>query len=480
MAKTIVSSKFIKAPSSKNIGRLIKYYATREGVEKVAKGVDNSKATKRQHSLIMKAIETAPESWDYPERKEYFDNPTRTNASEFLDVFFERNEDKIDGVKKLMKYYAERPSVEKLGSHGLFSQTDDKIDLDKVAEEVANHKGIVWTHVVSLKREDAERLGYNNAKAWRELVRRNIYEIAEAHKIEPSDLRWYGAFHNTTHHPHMHLVVYSESGRGYLTEKGILKLKSAFGNDVFRNEQYKLFELQTELRDELRDEVKEYLKKLVNDAADFTPTPEAIELFQKLREQLRNVKGKKVYGYLPVNVKQTVDDLVREIAKDENISKLNSEWNRINREKLSLYHDKETPDIPVAENKEFRHIKNTVIQMAEYSSEISSFIATDLADSIEKSYRKKYETLRGQYSGESDSFDYNLTSLLRAAATIIDINDEDEEERRKRIEAEENANAIGTILGTGIGLVSEIFGSDRYEEDDFDDEEEDIGFDLSM
>ncbi len=480
MAKTIVSSKFIKAPSSKNIGRLIKYYATREGVEKVAKGVDNSKATKRQHSLIMKAIETVPESWDYPELKEYFDNPTRTNASDFLEAFYERNEDKIDGVKKLMKYYAERPSVEKLGTHGLFSQTDDKIDLDKVAEEVANHKGIVWTHVVSLKRDDAERLGYNNAKAWRELVRRNIYEIAEAHKIEPSDLRWYGAFHNTTHHPHMHLVVYSESGRGYLTEKGILKLKSAFGNDVFRNEQYKLFELQTELRDELRDEVKEYLKKLVNDAADFTPTPEATELFQKLLEQLRTVKGKKVYGYLPVNVKQTVDNLVREIAKDKNISKLNYEWNRINREKLSLYHDKETPDIPVVENKEFRHIKNTVIQMAEYSSEISSFVATDLADSIEKSYRKKYETLRGQYSGESDSFDYNLTSLLRAAAIITDINDEDEEERRKRIEAEENANAIGTILGTGIGLVSEVFGSDRYEEDDFDDEEEDIGFDLSM
>ena len=171
---------------------------------------------------------------------------------------------------------------------------------------------------------------------------------------------------------------------------------------------------------------------------------------------------------------------MREIAKDENISKLNSEWNRINREKLSLYHDKETPDIPVVENKEFRHIKNTVIQMAEYSSEISSFIATDLADSIEKSYRKKYETLRGQYRGESDSFDYNLTSLLRAAAIITDINNEDEEERRKRIEAEENANAIGTLIGTGIGLVSEVFGSDRYEEDDFDDEEEDTGFNLSM
>ena len=60
---------------------------------------------------------------------------------------------------------AERPGVVKLGKHGLFSQTDDPIDLEKAAEDVTNHTGYVWTHVVSLHREDAERLGYNNADA---------------------------------------------------------------------------------------------------------------------------------------------------------------------------------------------------------------------------------------------------------------------------------------------------------------------------
>lgn len=502
MAKVILSSKFIKTPSNKNIGRLLRYIGTREGVEKVANGNDNASATKQQQELIYKAIEAYPPSWDYPELKQYLDKPTKANATEFLNVFYERNKDKVDGVKKLMNYYAERPSVEKLGTHGLFSETDDKIDLDKVADEVANHNGVVWTHVLSLKREDAERLGYNNAKAWHELVRRNVYELAETHKIEPSDLQWYGAFHNTTNHPHMHLVVYSKSGKGYLTKNGILKLKSAFSNDMFRNEQYKLFKIQTDLRNEMRDEVKKYLDSLVDKAGDYKPSDKAEELYQKLIEQLRTVKGKKVYGYLPKNVKQTVDDIVREIAKDENISKLNAEWNRINREKLSLYYDRETPDIPIVENKEFRSIKNAVISMAKYSNEVIPTISSILAVDIKRSCLKKHETLREQYTGiKIHPIALNLSSLLKTASIFTENSAEDEEERRKRIEAEENGNAIGEILGTvagyTIGKLSynkpndesehEEYEQEQYyydydQEDCYDDydEDEDIGFGLSM
>ena len=505
MAKVILSSKFIKTPSNKNIGRLLRYIGTREGVEKVANGKDNAPATKQQQELIYKAIEAYPPSWDYPELKEFFDNPTKANATEFIDAFYERNADKIGGVKKLMNYYAERPTVEKLGTHGLFSQTDDKIDLDKVAEEVAKHNGVVWTHVVSLKREDGERLGYNNAKAWQELVRRNVYELAESHKIEPGDLQWYGAFHNTTHHPHMHLVVYSKSGKGYLTENGILKLKSAFGNDIFRNEQYKLFKMQTDLRNKLQDEAKEYLNNLVQKSNDYEPSEKAEELYQKLIEQLKTVKGKKVYGYLPKNIKNTVDDIVREISKDEGIAKLNAEWNRINREKLSMYHDKETPDIPLVENKELRSIKNAVISMTKYSNEVIPAIGSIIASDIKSSCLKKHEALRRQYSGdEIQPITTDLSSLLKAVSRITENPAEDEEERRKRIEAEENAEAIGTILGTAIGLTAKVISSAKakreqeikerqryYEEEsyykneyeDYDenyDENEDAGFGLSM
>lgn len=363
MPKIIFTSRYIKNPAYSNAGKLIKYMSIRESVEKLPNGIDNSPATKKQNDLICTALKTVPDAWDYPEMKSYLENKTKDNAAEFLNEFLERNADRIDGVKKLVNYYAERPSVEKIGKHGLFSQTDDKINLDDVADEVSSHNGIVWTHVISLKREDAERLGYNNANAWKSLIRRNALEIAKAHKIEPSDLQWYGAFHNTTHHPHIHLLVCSKSGQGYLTNNGIESMRSAFGNDIFRNEQYKLFEMQTEIRDELKNESKNVIDDLLNNIdTDVYVSDKMVGLFRKLAEQLKIYNGRVMYGYLPKSIKETVNNIVAELAKDKNLKKLYSKWNEINREKLSLYYDKEKPDIPLEDNKEFRSIKNYILK----------------------------------------------------------------------------------------------------------------------
>ena len=339
---------------------------TREGVEKLPNGIDHKPATKKQRELICECITAVPESLMYPELKMYQEQETRYTASEFLDAFIERNADRIDGVKKLVKYYGERPGVEKLGRHGLFSQTDDKIDIDKVADEVSNHEGILWTHVISLQREDAERLGYNNAEAWKELVRRNAMQIAEAHKIAPSEMQWYAAFHNTTHHPHIHLMVYSKDAKqGYLTNKGIEDMRSLFAKDIFRNEMYLAFTLETQMRDEVRAEAKKRIDELLRDAETPSPASEEIQnLYVRLISQLSNYKGKKMYGYLPKNIKQTVDAIVAEFAKDERIAELYAEWNKANREKLSVYYDKKEPDIPLEDNKEFRNIKNAVIRSA--------------------------------------------------------------------------------------------------------------------
>lgn len=410
MPKIIFTSRYIKNPAKANAGKLIRYMGTREGVEKLPNGIDRKPPTKKQRDLICECITAVPESLMYPELKTYQEQETRYAATEFLDAFIERNADRIDGVKKLVNYYGERPGAEKLGRHGLFSQTDDKIDIDKVSDDVANHEGVLWTHVISLRREDAERLGYNNAQAWKELVRRNTLQIAEAHKIAPSDMQWYAAFHNTTHHPHVHLMVYSkDSKQGYLTNKGIEDMRGVFAKDIFRNEMYHAFTLETQMRDEVRAEAKKRIDELLRNAETPTPASDEIQnLYVRLIGQLSNYKGKKVYGYLPKDMKQTVDDIVVELAKDERIAELYAEWNKANREKLSVYYDKKKPDIPLEENKEFRDIKNAVIRSAilimqsEHSvqavsvnSSVRNLIAR-LAGAIASSCYKRREKLSSQ------------------------------------------------------------------------------------
>ena len=371
MAKFILTSRFIKNPAFANAGKLLQYMATRDGVEKLPRGIDNKPATKQQEKLINSIAKKFPETKQSIEFEDYENAPTKANASEFLSYFEENYADKIEDMKTLVRYFAERPGVEKLGSHGLFSQTDDKINLDEVADEVSNHDGVVWTHVLSLHREDAERLGYNNAKAWKNLVRRNVAAIAEAHKIDLNDLQWYAAFHNTGHHPHIHLMVYSKSGQGYLTNKGIELLRSRFGNDIFRNEQYKLFEMQTEIRDELKGEARNVIEDLLAHIdSSITPSDELVDLFNQLNEAMKQHKGKWLYGYLQKPVKEIVDKIVHEIAKDPGLAALYAKWNEVNREKLSLYHEKKTPDIPLEDNIEFRSIKNDLLRLMKALSQL--------------------------------------------------------------------------------------------------------------
>lgn len=212
MPKIIVTSHFRKGGKGGkhgSAGGLLKYMGTREGVERLPSDAFSKPATKRQQGLIEAVIKKIPCTIQYPEYKEYLEQNTRAAASHFLDAVMNQ-ETQAEEIGKLVTYMAERPGVMKLGRHGLFSQTDDPIDLENVAEEVSNHEGYIWTHVISLHREDAERLGYNNADAWKSLVRRNVTSIAQAHKIPVSDLQWYTAFHNTSHHPHIHLMVYSK------------------------------------------------------------------------------------------------------------------------------------------------------------------------------------------------------------------------------------------------------------------------------
>ena len=411
MPKIIVTSRIIRNSPKGNAGNLVKYMGTREGVEKLPMNETDQPATVRQQRLIRQILKADPSAKNYPEYQEYLSVQTKTNATEFLDAYIERNADHVNDLQKLVEYMAERPGVEKLGKHGLFSMTDDPIDLDQVAEDVANHPGYIWTHVVSLHREDAERLGYNNAEVWKELVRRNMIELASAHKIDLDNLQWYAAFHNKTHHPHIHLLVYAKDAKqGWLSKQGIDELRSAFGNDIFRNEQHKLFTMETELRDRLKEEARERIKKLVEELENaYAPDADLLNLFQKLIDQLGTYKGRKQYGYFPPEMKETVNSIVRALAKDERIAELYNEWTAINREKLSLYHEKKTPPVSLEDNKEFRSIKNEIIKYAAelvntpeahlssvYRRSALRLIAVTLAKLISASYNKHRQKLQSQ------------------------------------------------------------------------------------
>lgn len=398
MAKIFFTCNYYKNPAKSNTGRLLRYIGTRESVEKLSTGIDRSPSTVRQQRLITDILKSFPYSKEYAEYKNYESDSTKSNATNFINAVIQR--DDVRRLVKLVSYIAERPGVEKLGSHGLFSQSDDKIDLDAVAEEVNAHNGIVFTHIVSLRREDAERLGYNNAQAWKDLVRRNVAEIAEAHSISLSNLKWYAGFHNKDHHPHIHLVVYSKDGKqGWITKKTIEDMRRLFANDIFRNEQYKLFQMETGQR----DLVKEKVKDLIEDTFSVYPASwELQNLFEILRWQLKNYSGKKVYGYLPKDIKETVNKIVAEFAKDEDVAELYAEWNKINREKLSLYYEKKEPDIPLEDNREFRSLKNDIIRAAVqtdnylvntgYSAEQKvGFLFTSVFRSFLKLFQTNYE-----------------------------------------------------------------------------------------
>ena len=445
MAKIIFTSRYFKNPKRSNVGKLIKYMGTREGVEKLPNGIDNSPATKSQQRLIDSIVKNYPYSKKYLEYRDYENASTKSNATEFIDTFIERNADRAEELKALVSYIAERPGVEKLGKHGLFSQTDDIINIDSVAEEVSNHNGIVWTHVISLKREDAERLGYNNADKWKKQVRKNMIEIAKAHNIQLSDLQWYAAFHNTTHHPHIHLLVYSKSGQGYLTNKGIETMRSAFGNDIFRNEQYKLFEMQAKYRNDLKESFNELLEEVLDDCNYiFEPSPHLFNLILELRKQLDNCKGKKVYGYLPKKTKEIVNEILKELMKNDNLSDLYSKWNEINNEKLSLYYDNKNKTIPIEENKEFRSIKNKIIQAVlnmdcripytkwncTDNGMILSSVMSILADMFSISAKKRFDNLSNQVDRKqlSKEQEKRLAHGLKDSSSDGNYNDDYEQE----------------------------------------------------
>ena len=314
--------------------------------------------------MLRDLLSDFPEAKRYLEYEDYTANPTVENASELISTIIERNADVIGNRQNFVGYMAMRPGVQKRGSHGLFNEKDEPIILDRVANEIANHKGNVWSHVISLRREDAIRLGYDNSEAWRQLVMRHISDIAKNQKISLCNLKWYAAFHDTTHHPHIHLLVYSENTKeGFLTNEGINKIRSAFANDIFKDDLQSIYQEQTLSRDGLKAVSKTEFKSIVRKVQQGGfENPQLENLIRKLYSQLQNVKGKKVYGYLPQEVKETVNSIFSELANDDNIRQLYEKWCSLESLKYKTYTQKEKELPPLVDNKVFQPVRNMIIR----------------------------------------------------------------------------------------------------------------------
>ena len=256
--------------------------------------------------------------------------------------------------------------MEKQGSHGLFSHAGEPISLGKVAQEVDAHRGNIWTAIYSLRREDAQRLGYDSASRWRDLLRAQAGKLAEGLKIAPSHLKWYAAFHNEGHHPHVHLISYStKPGEWFLTKQVMDKIRSALAQEIFRQDLVSVYQRQTAHRDELRRASREKVSGLVEQInRGGCENPQVEQLLRELANRLSKVKGKKVYGYLRPDLKALVNQIVDELAKDERIAQLYDLWYQDKQAARNVYDERPIERVPLSENPDFKPIRNAVVQAA--------------------------------------------------------------------------------------------------------------------
>lgn len=365
MAKVILKWRYIKPGTKKHNSNLMKYIAQRHNVDKIDDTWQALPVSESQQDLINQILKDFPETADSHEYQDYLAMPNKGNASEFISRSIEDNFDRIGKRKNYVRYIAHRPGAERFGTHGLFTDANIPIDLNAVADEVAEHKGILMTEVLSIRREDAIRLGFDKGEVWRDMLRSQTTVMAQAMNIPLEDLRWYAAFHDESHHPHCHIVAYSVGKKPYMSQQDLFKLKESFAHEIFKQDLLTTYQEQTSQRNLLKQETTDLIRNIVR--AINTGTYENVHLESMLRElsaQLQQAKGKKVYGYLPQPARNLVNNIVDELAKDDRLSQLYALWYEQRDAVIRTYQNKMPDRLPLSQNETFRSIKNMVIQEA--------------------------------------------------------------------------------------------------------------------
>ena len=365
MARIVLISPYLKG--EKNAAKLMqrtRYVATRPGVELLADEKSELPATKKQQDFIARLLKSFPSCWELIEYEEYLDHPTQGSASAFIQQVQEDYMEALEQKENFIDYISHRPGVEKDGEHGLWDAHGKVQNLAQAVREVAEHTGNVWTPVVALRREDAERLGYDSAENWQALVNASICDIAKAYKIRPENLRWYAAFHQKPNQVHIHMIVFSTDPReGYLTKEGIRQVKSAFARRIYYADRMHIYQQKGTARQELQAQTRKAMVECITQLEHGSIDNARLEqLTEELAERLLTVKGRKVYGYLPPRTKAIVDAIVEEIAKDEKVAAAYIAWQELYEQVCRDYDEKLPKRLPLSQQKEFRSVRNMVIQ----------------------------------------------------------------------------------------------------------------------
>ena len=358
MARLIQKTGFI---SRKSAGGYMKYIATREGVEVLT---SKDPATEKQKEMISKMLKDFPDMRDSFEYEDYKQAPTLHTASALISAALDTHMQNLQSENGYLRYIATRPGVEKHGAHGLFGR-EDNANLNAAMRDLTAHDGNVWTIIYSLHREDAERLGYNNAAAWRKLLVSQQNKFAEAFHVPASALHWYAAYHDADTHPHIHMMIWTDQ-ETVLKRDAVVKLRSVMTNSIFQAELENLYIRKDAAYKDVTEAAREVMHELVDRMESVSAPPASIQ--QKLLElalELRTVGGKKQYAYLKKPLKDMVDSIVDELEKLPEVAAYYAVWNGLRDTLEGYYKNRPRQHNPLFQQKEFRAIKTAIIQEAE-------------------------------------------------------------------------------------------------------------------
>lgn len=425
MARLIFISPYMKGGrDAARLAHRTRYFATREGVQLLKDDNAHLPVTKKQQQYIQRLLRSFPEARELPEHEGYANTPNRQTAFALIVQIHEDFIEPMDSRENYLDYVANRPGVKALGEHGLWDAHGKVPSLENAVAEVARHTGNVWTPVISLSRENAERLGYTDLKNWQELINASITDIAKGYKIHPDRLRWYAAMHEKEKHIHVHMVLFSTDPKeGYLSRQGIRSIKSALVSTIYRNDRLHIYEKKDHQRSILQQEAEEQMDSLIGQMSTGTLQNGKLELLvTDLAQRLREVSGKKVYGYLPPRVKRIVDEIVDELSKDERVSSAYALWQDL-REQLCIDYNQTPPQrVPLSQQKEFKTVRNMVIRETLRLSEMHFTFEDDATQD-----EPEEPTVPPEPSAER--MIYQRARFYRRAKSILDAADADPSEK---------------------------------------------------